>query len=126
MTDTVLFDLTFGVEGEDQVVLLTGVPVWEARFYAMQALDEEAARVKDREPHLTERLLDVRTRVQFAELGSIVFGHVERYVGGKDQPVFIAILPTGTDYRDAGYKPAAAFSRLTGRPTFTPTTEAHA
>jgi hypothetical protein len=66
----------------------------------------------------------VRTRVQVAELGLIDFGHVEHYEGIKGQRVFIAILPTGTDYRDAGYKPTASFARLTGRPTFHPSTEA--
>lgn len=130
MTETRLFDVAFGHEGGDQQVLLTGVPVWEARLFAMNALEAEAQRLEARHPDVAERLRKTRQRLQYAELGSIVFGHVEHYDAkmdhtGKNQEMFIALLPTGTDYRDAGQKTiAAAFGQITGRPLFTPSTEA--
>jgi hypothetical protein len=120
MTETRLFDVTFGVDGSDQAVLLTAVPVWEARIFAMRALQNEADDIEERERECADRMRAVASRLQVAELGSIVFGHVERYEGVGGRTMFVALLPTGTDYRDAGFKPGA-YSRLTGRPTFTTT-----
>lgn len=125
MTETRLFDVAFGTDGADQAVLLTGAPVWEARQYAMRALDAERERViAAGDEDLAATFAAVRERIQFAELGSIVFGHVERYAGHQGRKLFIALLPTGTDYRDAGQRTSAAFGRLTTRPLFTPSTEA--
>lgn len=118
-----LFDVAYGMDGGSQTELETGVPVWEARQFAMRVLADEAARIAGRNDGVAETLLQVRERIQHAELGSIIFGHVERYDGTRGQRMFIALLPTGTNYKDAGYKPAG-FARATGLPTFTPSTEA--
>lgn len=110
------FDVVFGVHGQDQVVLLADKPVWEARQFAMRALHSEAGTF----PQVADTLNAVALRLQSAELGSILFGHVEQYEGADGRSMFIALLPTGMDYRDAGQK-SPAFSRMMGRPLFTPT-----
>lgn len=121
MAETRLFDVAYGFDGEDQTLIATAVPTWEARRTAMTALGHERKRNQDAgNEALAETFDRLWHSIQAAEIGSIVFGHVERYEGANGRRMFIAILPTGTDYRDAGFKPANSFGR-NGRPLFTPT-----
>lgn len=121
MTETRLFDVVYGLDGEDQRMVMAGQPMWAARRIAMQVCaSERDAQNRKGNDALAATFDRLFYNLQSAECGSVVFGHVERYTGALDRPMFIAILPTGTNYQDAGQR-SPTFGR-NGRTLFTPTT----
>lgn len=117
------FDLVYGIDGQDQHVIAVDLPMWDVRRKAVEVLRSEQAACEGKGlTDLAATFGEVADDYRTAEVGTLVFGHVRRWQGADGSQRFIGVVERGTDYRDAGFKPAA-ISRATGLAHFTPTRE---
>jgi hypothetical protein len=119
---TRLFDVVFGNEGEDQTVVHTGEPSYKARRLAMALLKTEQLKCEDGgHEQLAATFATLFEMFRDAPGGDILFGYVKKWIGLDGRRKFLGVIETGTDYRDAGFKPSPADpNRRTGVTHFGP------